>query len=212
MLETLQTYGRARLAERGGLEEAVVAHRRFFTEFTEQAERGILGAEHRAWQRRLLAERPNLRRALETAIADGDVIAALGIAAATWELWAITDRHHEGRRWLEEALATAADGDAPAEARARALTSLCYLAGQDRDVDRAIEAGETAIALAEESGSRWAVASAKHAMALVLFDTGDAERAQRFVADARVVMEEAGRGLARVRPRSDRLIAGRALG
>jgi predicted ATPase/DNA-binding SARP family transcriptional activator len=190
MLETLQTYGRARLAERGGLEDAVGAHRRFFTTFADQAERGILGADHRAWQRRLVVERPNLRRAFETAIADGDATSALGIAAALWQLWAITDRHHEGRRWLEEALDVG--DDAPADARARALTSLCYLAGQDRDADRALEAGDAAIALAEGIGSGWAVACAKQAMALILFDTGDVERAERFVADARVVMEEAG--------------------
>ncbi len=158
--------------------------------FADQAERGILGADHRAWQRRLLVERPNLRRAFETAIADGDATSALGIAAALWHMWAITDRHHEGRQWLEEALDVG--DDAPSDARARALTSLCYLAGQDRDADRALEAGDAAIALAEETGSEWAVAWAKQAMALVLFDTGDVERAERFVADARVVMEEAG--------------------
>jgi predicted ATPase len=190
MLETLQTYGRERLAERGGLEDAIHAHRRFFTGLADRAERGILGADHRAWQRTLLVERPNLRRAFETAIADGDPTSALGIAAALWQLWAITDRHHEGRRWIEEALE--AGEDAAADVRARALTSLCYLAGQDRDAERAIAAGDAAIALAEEIGSAWAVAWAKQAMALVLFDTGDAERAERLVADARVVMEEAG--------------------
>jgi predicted ATPase/DNA-binding SARP family transcriptional activator len=190
MLETLQTYGRARLGEGGGLEAAVRAHRRFFADFADLAEREILGADHNEWQRRLLVEHPNLRRAFETAIAEGDAASALGIAAALWQLWAITDRHHEGRRWLEEALEVG--DDAPQDVRARALTSLCYLAGQDREVNRAIEAGEEAIALAEVAGSRWAVASAKHAMALVLFDTGDAERAQRLVADSLVVMEEEG--------------------
>jgi predicted ATPase/DNA-binding SARP family transcriptional activator len=190
MLETLQAYGRARLVERGGLDDAIGGHRRFFTTFADQAERGILGADHRAWQRRLLVERPNLRRAFETAIADGDATSALGIAAALWHLWALTDRHHEGRQWLEEAIELG--DDAPTDARARALTSLCYLAGQDRDADRALEAGDAAIALAEATGSEWAVASAKHAMALVLFDTGDVGRAERFVAEARVVMEEAG--------------------
>jgi predicted ATPase len=190
MLETLQTYARARLSERRRLEDAIGAHRRFFVAFADQAERGILGPDHRAWQRRILVERPNLRRAFETAIADGDAPSALGIAAALWHMWAITDRHHEGRQWLEEALDVG--DDAPSDARARALTSLCYLAGQDRDADRALEAGDAAIALAEEAGSEWAVAWAKQAMALVLFDTGDVERAERFVADARVVMEVAG--------------------
>jgi predicted ATPase/DNA-binding SARP family transcriptional activator len=190
MLETLQTYGRERLADRGALEEAVRSHRRFFTGFAEEAEVGILGPDHQAWQRRLTVEHPNLRRAFETAIADADATSALRIAASLWQLWAITDRHHEGRRWLEEALGV---GDsAPAEVRAHALTTLCYLAGQDRDAERALAAGDAAIALAEEVGSEWAVASAKHAMALVLFDSGDDERARRYVDDARLVMEEAG--------------------
>jgi hypothetical protein len=190
MLETLHAYGRDRLGQRGLLDEAVGAHRRFFTAFADQAERGILGSDHSDWQRKLLVERPNLRRAFETAIADGDATSALGIAAALWQLWAITDRHHEGRRWLEEALD--AGDEAPDDVRARALTSLCYLAGQARDTDRALDAGDAAIALAERAGSEWAVASAKQAMALVLFDTGDVERADRFVADARVVMEDVG--------------------
>jgi tetratricopeptide (TPR) repeat protein len=190
MLETLQTYGRERLAERGALEEAVRSHRRFFTGFAEGAEGAILGPDHQVWQRRLTVEHPNLRRAFETAIADDDATSALRIAASLWQLWAITDRHHEGRRWLEEALDV---GDAaPAEVRAHAMTTLCYLAGQDRDAERALEAGDAAIALAEEAGSRWEVASAKHAMALALFDSGDDERAGRYVDDARVVMEEVG--------------------
>jgi predicted ATPase/DNA-binding SARP family transcriptional activator len=189
MLETLQTYGRARLAERGALGEAVGSHRRFFTGFAERGEKGILGPDHLAWQRMLVVEHPNLRRAFETALADEDAASALRIAAPLWQLWAITDRHHEGRRWLEEALQV---GDsAPAEVRAHALTSLCYLAGQDRDIDRALAAGDSAIALAEDVGSAWEVASAKHAMALVLFDSGDVERAERYVDDARPVMEEA---------------------
>jgi ATP/maltotriose-dependent transcriptional regulator MalT len=83
-------------------------------------------------------------------------------------------------------------GDAPPEARAHALTTLCYLAGQDRDADRALAAGEEAIALAEAIGWRSEVALAKHAMALALIDRGDPDRAERYVADARVVMEETG--------------------
>jgi predicted ATPase/DNA-binding SARP family transcriptional activator len=190
MLETLQTYGRERLGERGALADAALGHRRFFVAFAEQAERGILGADHARWQRRLTVEHPNLRRAFETAMADGDATPALRIAGSLWQFWAITDRHHEGHRWLEEALD--AGEDAPAEHRAHALAALCYLAGQDRDSERALAAGEAALVVAAETGSEWAVAFAKHAMALALFDTGDVERAQRFVADARVVMERTG--------------------
>ena len=96
MLETLQAYGRARLAERGGLDDAVGGHRRFFTTFADQAERGSW-APTTAPGSGGSSERPNLRRAFETAIADGDATSALSIAAALWQLWAITDRHHEGR-------------------------------------------------------------------------------------------------------------------
>lgn len=190
MLETLQTYGRARLAERSALRDSVRAHRRYFTELAERGEDAIHGADHRAWQRRLTVEHPNLRRALETAIEDHDADAALRIAASLWQLWALIDRHHEGRRWLEEALDV--EEDAPAAARARALTALCYLAGQDRDPERALAAGEEAIEVGQETGSAWLTAAAKHAMALALLDTGDVERAERYLAEARVVMEAAG--------------------
>ncbi len=189
MLETLQAYGRERLVERGALDGALRAQRQLFVDLAERAEREILGAGSLEWQRRLEVEYPNLRSVFDTALAHGEAEAALRIAGSLWQLWAITDRYGEGRRWLEEALA--AGGEAPAELRAHALASLCYLAGEDRDLRRAIEAGEQAIGLAEAAGSSWALGRAKQAMALTLVDTGDVDRAARFVAEARALLDEA---------------------
>ncbi len=188
MLESLQAYGRERLVDRGGLTDALRTQRRFFVDLAERGDGELVGARYLEWQRRLQVEYPNLRSVFDAALADGDGEAALRIAGSLWQLWAITDRHGEGRRWLAEAVA--AGGDAPAELRARALAELCYLAGQDRDLSAAIRAGEAAIELAESVGSSWALGWAKQAMALILVDEGDLERGGRLVAEARALLDE----------------------
>jgi predicted ATPase len=190
MLETLQAYAAERAREHATWDVATRTHRRFVESFAARVEDGLLGAEHREWLRRALAEYPNLRRAFDGAIADDDADAALSIAAPLWNLWALTDRYEEGRRWLEGSLAVPA-GASP-DIRARALTSLSYVAGQARDFDRAREAGAEALEIAERSGSPWARAWAPVAMALVRTDLGDGEGALAYVEQARAVTSERG--------------------
>ena len=92
----------------------------------EEAEPALRTSAFRTWQRRIGQELPNLRAAFEDARAAGDAD-ALRIANALWWFWGSTDRHREGRRWVEEALG-AEDADLPVALRVRALSALGYLA------------------------------------------------------------------------------------
>ncbi|MFF5290706.1 BTAD domain-containing putative transcriptional regulator [Paractinoplanes globisporus] len=187
MLETIREYGGERLADQDGARRA---HREFYTGLAEAAEAGVRRRDYRAWHRRIAADYDNLRAASENAPADGEVVAALRIGAALWLFWGAADRHDEGRAWLETALAAAeaAAEQVPAGIRAAGYTTLSYLAGQRDDVDRAIRAGERAIALAGEAGDAWETARAKQTLALVLGAAGEPERAATLLAEARVTM------------------------
>jgi len=190
MLESLRLYGRARLQERDQLSPARRAHRQYFLRFAEAVEPGLRHAEYRPWHQRVSEDYDNLRSAFDGALADGDPAAALRLASALWLFWGAADRHGEGCAWLETALA-ASEEVAPA-VRAPAYTVLSYLAGQQYDLERAIQAGQLAIALAEDAGDEWEQARAKQTLALVLGAAGESGRAAALLAKSRAAMEETG--------------------
>jgi predicted ATPase/DNA-binding SARP family transcriptional activator len=191
MLESLRLYGRARLVEQDGLEQARRVHRAYFLGFAEAAEEGLRHAEYRAWQLRVAEDYDNLRSAFEGALTDGDPATALRLASALWLFWGVADRHSEGGAWIEAALAATPEA-VPPGVRAAAFTVLSYLAGQQHDLERAVQAGERAVALAAEAGDEWELARAKQTLALVLGAAGQPERAARLLAEARAAMEATG--------------------
>jgi predicted ATPase/DNA-binding SARP family transcriptional activator len=194
-LESLRIYGLERLAEQGGLEQARRVHREYFLGFAEAAEEGLRHADYRAWQRRVTHDYDNLRSAFDGALADGDLATALRLASALWLYWAAADRHSEGSAWLEAALeawSEASSEGVPPAVRAAGFTVLSYLAGQQHDVARAVQAGERAVALAAEAGDDWELARATQTLALVLGAAGQPERAAGLLAEARAAMEATG--------------------
>src|SRR5215218_2666180 len=178
MLESLRLYGRAWLAEDNRLDQALGAHRQYFLRFAEAAEQGLEHAEYRIWHRRVAEDYDNLRSAFDGALADGDVTSALRLASHLWLFWGTADRHGEGCAWLEAALAAATE-NVPPGVRAAGYTVLSYLAGQQYDLERAIEAGERAVTLAADAGDEWEHARAKQTLALVLGAAGQQERARQ---------------------------------
>ncbi|MBM2623784.1 winged helix-turn-helix domain-containing protein [Actinoplanes sp. LDG1-06] len=179
MLETIRAYGRKHRSDGGA---AARAHRGFFVRFAEAAEAGLRHADYRGWHRRVTAEYENLRTAFDGALADGDTGSTLRLAASLWLFWGAADRHAEGCAWLEAALAVAPE---PGPA---AWVTLSYLAGQRHDVERAVDAGERALALALAAGDEWETARARQTLALVLGAAGRPERAATLLAEARVTI------------------------
>jgi predicted ATPase/DNA-binding SARP family transcriptional activator len=188
LLETLRAYGREQLASVARLDDARGAHRAFFVALAEEAEAGLISREHRHWYRRLEQELPNLRAAYESAMASAAWDDALRITTALWWFWATTNRHEEGRAWLDAAL-DAAGGDIEPAMRVRALTARCYIAGQQLDFQTAVAAGDEAVTIAATIGDEWATAWARHSLALTLLVAGDRTRSATLLADARAVWD-----------------------
>ncbi|MGD9890423.1 MAG: LuxR C-terminal-related transcriptional regulator [Dehalococcoidia bacterium] len=157
MLETVREYAEDRLAAAGELETARRAHAAYFLALVERAESQLRGPGQHRWLLRLERERENLRAALRWLLDQDtpeDRAAALRLAGALGSFWQLGGYHAEGRRWLEEALSRAPQGQqengADSAARMRALLPAGMLCACFGELDRSRAFLEEALALARQ--------------------------------------------------------------
>ncbi|HWT79799.1 MAG TPA: NB-ARC domain-containing protein, partial [Candidatus Methylomirabilis sp.] len=120
MLETIREYGLERLKAAGEWESARRAHMLYFLTFAEQAETELTGPRQNLWLDRLEIEHDNLRAALASAEAYGEVEIALRLAADLWRFWLVRSHMREGRERLERVLVLPG-AEKRTNARAKAL-------------------------------------------------------------------------------------------
>jgi predicted ATPase/class 3 adenylate cyclase len=150
LLETIREFAGERLDAAG---EAAAAHDRatvWAASLAAEAWRGLRGPEQLAWLARLDAEQPNLRLALDRAVADGAHELAAGLAADLGWYWDIRSPM-EGRRMLEKSLAAGCDGEATVRARSW-LALAAYRCG---DYEQAESLARSTAALAHDRGDVW---------------------------------------------------------
>jgi predicted ATPase/DNA-binding XRE family transcriptional regulator len=131
MLETIREFAQERLAAGGEEDVLHLSHAAYFLGLAEQANPHLLGVEQRAWMRRLEAELPNVRVALESLAASDDHDAYLRLAANLGEFWFRRSHFVEGRAHLEAALGRAV---APTPRRAEAMKWLAAMAFGQSDL------------------------------------------------------------------------------
>ncbi|NDL57355.1 BTAD domain-containing putative transcriptional regulator [Phytoactinopolyspora mesophila] len=103
LLESVAAYAEEQLRAAGEAEHVRDRHRRYYLELLTTAGAHLHGPAQREWLLRLDTEFGNLRRAFESAVADGDPGAALQMANQSAWYWVLRGRFREGRRWLETA-------------------------------------------------------------------------------------------------------------
>ncbi len=143
-LQTLAQYGRERLTERGDATRIRDAMAHHFAGLCARSAEAFTGDVQRPWLAAIDREHDNLRAALDWAVATDDAETALMIAGgAAWPHW-LTGMVTEGRRWLDDAFASA--GEAAEHTTALALTGrglLDFIAGvgdhSDDDLATALE-------------------------------------------------------------------------
>src|SRR5918997_891894 len=151
MLETIHEFANVKLEGRGEAEAVRCAHAEYFLALAEEADPMLWGAEDAAWLDRLEQEHDNMRTALSWAIEHEEGELALRLGAALPWFWYMEGYYGEGRRWLEAALGKDWDA-AAAEARARALEGVGWLASGQGDLDRAQAPTEEGLKLSTETG------------------------------------------------------------
>src|SRR5829696_2091597 len=177
MLETIHEFANAKLEGSGEAEAVRRAHAEYFLALAEEAEPMLWGAEDAEWLDRLAQEHDNMRAALSWAMEHGEATLALRVSGALRWFWYMEGYYGEGRRWLEAALGKDW-GAAAAEARARALEGVGWLASSQGDLDRAQGAAKEGLKLSTEAGlGKVIVADFQNVLGDAARHRGDYERA-----------------------------------
>ncbi|MEU8463891.1 NB-ARC domain-containing protein [Streptomyces sp. NPDC029003] len=137
MLDTIREFGHDWLAELGEVRTVADRHAHWYATLCRAADQGWLGPGQVDWYRRTTAEHAQLRTALEHLLA-ADPAAALEMAGALWFFWFACGHVHEGRGFLDRALAGAPPGGA---AHAQGLWAAGLTMLLQGDMDRARETG-----------------------------------------------------------------------
>jgi predicted ATPase/class 3 adenylate cyclase/DNA-binding CsgD family transcriptional regulator len=197
MLETIREYARQKLAASGEEDESCREHAAHYLAFAEAAVPELTGPDQADWLRRLEDDHDNLRAALRHSLDAGWGETALGLASALWAFWLARGYLGEGRRWLEEALATG--GRAAATVRAKALNGAGVLAHYQGDYARAEALCTDSLALYRRAGDERGVASALCGLALAARTRGDYLTAQTTFEEALEIFRRLGdrQGIAR---------------
>ena len=177
MLETIHEFADEKLEGSGDAEAVRRAHAEYFLALAEEAEPMLWGAEDAAWLDRLEREHDNMRAALSWAIEQEEATLALRVSGALRWFWYMEGYYGEGRRWLEAALGKNW-GSAAAEARARTLEGVGWLASSQGDLDRAQAAANEGLKLSTEAGlGKVIVADFQNVLGDTARHRGDYERA-----------------------------------
>jgi len=189
MLETLREFARDELVATGELAAAERAHADWCAALAAEGAVEACRPDQRAWLDRLEVELPNLRAALRRLMDAGRHGEALTVACDLERLWWVRGYIAEGRRWIEEALAGAAGGDALTVRGLALAASLAHYGGElgaaESLARRAVAeaAGLTpdasgaaalaALGLVERSRGNWEAADELYAQSVAVLRTVD---------------------------------------
>lgn len=171
MLETVCQYAASRLVTHRDLHCARRLHAHYYLARAEQLSPALLTSQALPAIAELERELDNLRAALEWALEDDPVLAVL-LGAALWRFWFLRGYLREGRRWLNAALARAADqSDLPAWLEA--LLGVTVLAYQQGDYARTVDLTYEALPLARQRGPSPQLSLALNLLGLAMQRQGD---------------------------------------
>jgi len=190
MLETIREFALEKFEETTDAGAIKRAHAEYFLALAEQAEPRLWGPEDAAWLDRLEREHDNMRAALSRALEASSAELAVRLGGALRWFWNMGGYYGEGRSWLEAALAK--DGSASAEARAKVLEGVGWLANQQGDLDRAEATAEEGLKLSAEAGLGAVVtADLQNVLGDVARHRGDYERATALLEKSLALHREA---------------------
>jgi predicted ATPase/DNA-binding CsgD family transcriptional regulator len=189
MLETIREYAVELLDASAEAESVQRAHAAHYLRLARAAAQGLAASDQAMWRARLAIDHDNLRAALRFSLDRGDTSTALQFCVSLWRFWLERGYLSEGRRWLDEALAT---GTESSPTRARALTANGVLSHYQGDYDHADELCRAALELSRSLGDPKGVAEAVTGVALVKRTRGEYREAETLFQEALSVYDELG--------------------
>lgn len=189
MLETIREYGLESLANSGELAATRQAHARYYMRLVEKTGLQPGHPGQRVGLERMEREHDNLRAAMRWMLerdeagedAENRQELALRYGVALRPFWIIHGHWHEGRAFLEQALAISAGSKTPA--RAKALVAAASLAVYQIDYERGETLCREGLALCRKYGDSAGAAFSLHLLGSLAWQQGN-------FAPARALMEE----------------------
>jgi predicted ATPase/DNA-binding XRE family transcriptional regulator len=175
MLETIRAYASEKLEASGEAGALGRQHAAYYLALTEQASQHFADAEQVIWRNRLKPDHDNLRAALEWLRESENAEMALRFAAAMWQSWHGLGHLSEGRRWLEQTLASTRDAAAPTSLRVQVLNGAGILSYLQCDYDAACGFHNQALALARASEDEPGIAYALYGLGNLAMNQGNYE-------------------------------------
>lgn len=179
LLETIREYGLEQLTLRDELTIVQQAHLAYYRTLAAAAEPYLTGPDQGVWLERLETEHDNFRAALTWSLQQNDDAAALHLSSSLWWFWYRRGHWHEGRHWLQQALAlSSADATATKlsevqaernhlQWRAIALNGAGILAFYQGDYGQATTSSGASAVIFRQLGDKRGLAGALHGLALV---------------------------------------------
>jgi predicted ATPase/DNA-binding CsgD family transcriptional regulator len=181
MLETVREFGLDQLAARDEMAEVKQAQALHFLALAEDAAPALIGPRQGEWLRRLDAEHPNLRTALDWFRQRGETEVVLRLAAAVWYFWFIRGHNREGSSWLAQALAAP---QAWSPALRDALHGASMLASNQADYRQADAYAEELLRIAREENDQEGVGRAQFLRSFAATYRGDRIQALELAEEA----------------------------
>ncbi len=190
VLETVRQYARAKLLEAAETEAVRNRHLDWYLKFGEKAELELRGKDQRIWLERLEREHDNLRAALRWSLEGGQAETGLQLAGALGFFWYVRGYSNEGRRWLENLLATSYGTSVSVRAKALIWAVAQMFTRGDSAAARPL--AEESLALWRGLGEKSGIAHALRWLGLVARDEFNYERATILLEESLALFRELG--------------------
>ena len=192
-LVTLRAYAQEQLRADGEWDEARRRHADYFVGLVELSFPDQVD-QPGAVMARLEIEYENIRATLAWAWETGETMQGLHLAAHLRRFWASHSQYLEGLDWLDRFITRAGSPTQPKDRAtlAEAWTGVLMITHRLDRLERARQAGETALALWRELGDRSQIAYSKMNLANTITALHDYERAKALYEDALALHRELG--------------------
>ena len=175
MLDMVREYAAERL-ERAEAQRLSADHAAYFTEFAERAEGPLRGRERAVWLEYLEREHDNIRAVAANPTVQPATL--LRIGGALWRFWLARGYLHEGRGWLQHALAS--DDGVLHTLRARALQGAGVLARHQGDYRHAKLCLEESLTLFQDRSNEAGMAEVLNHLRVLANEQGEYQAARLY--------------------------------
>ncbi len=173
MLETIREYAAERLEASGEAADLHRRHAEHFLALAQQLEPHL--SVTREWLDELEEEHDNVRAALESLEAEGEVEVALELAEAMWRFWKLRGHQAESQRRFDGLLAI---DSRPTAARAHALNAAAGMSVENGDYELGRRRAQEALEIHRDLSDDWGVARSVYMLGYAAIESGDFETAK----------------------------------